>query len=205
MCHIEAGAESPLGSGRPTPPPFPHHDAHPGESGGRAHTHPNTLTAPLLSQVGGFQREATPVGEDLCPRRFRRANCVRSGAGAPGSGTPERVAPRGDAGVREPGSGQAPRARNWEDTRGGGGTRSARGDSPGHVGSGQPPPPPPAPPPALSSSAFAPRHGRAARARSSRRLRAAKSLPRSPPARCRRPALARPAQSRAGKCRRVSE
>ncbi|XP_077822544.1 uncharacterized protein LOC716712 [Macaca mulatta] len=85
-------------------------------------------------------------------------------------------------------------------------------DLPGHVGSGQQPPPPPAPPPALSSSAFAPCHGRAAGAGPRRRLRAANLIPRSsgrcrgsPSGRRRRPALVRPAQSRARKWKRVSE
>ncbi|XP_035876006.1 proline-rich protein 36-like [Phyllostomus discolor] len=44
-------------------------------------------------------------------------------------------------------------------------------DSPGHVGSGQLPPPSPTQPPVLYSSAFAPRHGRTARACPRHRLR----------------------------------
>lgn len=128
---------------------------------------------------------------------------VRFGAGALGSRTRECAAPAGRRGLPKPGSGQAPgverRGRRGAD-------RVSSGDLPGHVGSGQPLPPPPAPPPALSSSAFASRHGRPARACPSHRLRAANLIPRScgrrrgsPPRRCRRPALVRPAQSRARK------
>lgn len=131
---------------------------------------------------------------------------VRSGAGAR-----ECVAAAGGAGRRSPL--RASRGRRVRRTRRGA-DRVRSGDVPAHVVSGQPPPPPPAPPPALCSSAFAPRHGRAALAGPSHRLRADNLIPRScghrrgsPPLRRRRRrrALVRPAQSRARKWRRVSE
>ncbi|XP_070336262.1 uncharacterized protein [Odocoileus virginianus] len=111
----------------------------------------------------GFKRETNRAGEDLCPRRFRRANCSLQcrGAGLADAG-------EWSSGPRSAGCGS--RAPASADPRGlRGADRVSSEDSPGHVGSGQPPPPPLAPPPALSSSAFAPRHGRAARACPSRR------------------------------------
>lgn len=97
-CGTDAGAAPPVGSGCPPLLHFPT-TTPTRERAGVAQTHPNTLAAPLLCRVRGSQREAHRAGEDLCPRRFRGAKCVRSGAGAPGSGTPEWGAPRG-AGLR---------------------------------------------------------------------------------------------------------
>ncbi|XP_061055191.1 basic proline-rich protein-like [Eubalaena glacialis] len=102
---------------------------------------------------------------------------VRSGAGAQGSRTPECAAPSRDlraagAGLRASRGRRRRRTQTPEDADPGGlrgADRVSSGDSPGHVGSGQPPPPPPAPPPALCSSAFTPLHGRAAHACPSRR------------------------------------
>ncbi|XP_037706687.1 uncharacterized protein LOC119545203 [Choloepus didactylus] len=134
---------------------------------------------------------------------------VRFGAGPLELWTRERVAPAGEAGA----AGSPRRASpGRQEGRAQGADLVSSGDLPGHVGSGQPPPPPPAPPPALSSSAFAPRHGRAACACPRCRLRTANLIPRSsghrrgsPPGRRRRSALVRPAQSRARKWRRVSD
>lgn len=147
--------------------------------------------------------------EDLCPRRFRRANCALRSRGA-GLADVEvcSCGPRG-AGCGSQAQGE-PRAQTREDS--GGRIRSARGThlvmlAPGsslhrlprrhqHF----------APAPSRPATAAQPAPTPAAG------VRAADLIPRSRrprrgtnPSGCRRPVLARPAQSRARKWRRVSE
>lgn len=184
----------------PAAPPFPHHDAHPGgSSGGRTLTHTQTPSWHCSSPwVRGFPARSKPCQEDLCPRRLRRAKCVRSAAaGAPGSGAPECEL-RGET----RGAGAGSPARRMGEAQG---TMGVCGGVLGPLGG-------------LTWSCWL----RTAAATASRfasstllqRLRApprppppsgAGSAPRSPPPRRRRPAPARPAQSGAGKCRRVRE
>ncbi|XP_045696444.1 stress response protein NST1-like [Phyllostomus hastatus] len=66
----------------------------------------------------GFKREANRVGEDLCPRRFRRANCARSGARALGLQARVCSSAGRRGGSRSWAQGK-PREQNGEDTQGG--------------------------------------------------------------------------------------
>lgn len=183
-----------------------------GEEEGRTNTRTRT---PLFSRIASFrglrfQARSEPCRGGPLPEKVQEKSKLCA-LRCPGAGLVDAGACRsGRGGAGSPGWAQGdPGAARREDTEG---RTGQAGDLPGHVGSGQPPPPPPAPPPALCSSAFAPRHGRAACACPRRRLRAANLIPPSsgrrrgsPPDRCRRPVLVRPAQSRARKWRRVSE
>lgn len=197
----------------PTAPPFPLNTTPTlgGESGGRTNTHTQTPPFSRVASLPGlrFQARSEPCRGGPLPEEVQRSKLCAPlpGRRARGSGSVSLWPGR----RRQPelGAGRFPSSQRGEHSGANGG--SSR-DLPGHVGSGQQPPPPPAPPPALSSSAFAPCHGRAAGAGPRRRLRAANLIPRSsgrcrgsPPGRRRRPALVRPAQSRARKWKRVSE
>ncbi|XP_070933516.1 uncharacterized protein [Macaca nemestrina] len=182
-----------------------------GESGGRTNTHTRTPPFSRVASLPGlrFQARSEPCRGGPLPEEVQRSKLCAPlpGRRARGSGSVSLWPGR----RRQPElrAGRFPSSQRGEHS-GADGVSSR--DLPGHVGSGQQPPPPPAPPPALSSSAFAPCHGRAAGAGPRRRLRAANLIPRSsgrcrgsPPGRRRRPALVRPAQSRARKWKRVSE